>query len=68
MKSKDELIKDLNKSRQAYHDGMDRYSTCPICGRSFRFDQCPHNISEAEDRLFENYVGALVRLELLKIA
>lgn len=67
MKTKDKLIKELNASRKAYHEGADVKGKCPICGRLFRFTDCPHNVSEVDDRLFENYVKSIVKLELLSL-
>jgi galactose-1-phosphate uridylyltransferase len=35
-----------------------RGSRCPICKKSFRHG-CDHSVTEAETRLFENYIKAI---------
>ena len=34
---------------------------CPLCGKKFIGSDCKHNIAEANDRLFENYIKEIWR-------
>lgn len=41
-----------------------RGDKCPICGKGFRSDACPHSVEEAEDHLEEQLVRSIVRDEI----
>lgn len=46
-----------------------RGSLCPICKKEFRDqDACPHSIAQAEERLDQDYIHAVVRYELAMAA
>jgi hypothetical protein len=41
-----------------------RGDDCPICGREFRSDDCPHSVVQVESALQQREVARLVRLAL----
>ena len=43
-----------------------RSSKCPLCGKLFKSDECPHSIVEAHQRLDENYIRAIFNLNPTK--
>ncbi len=52
----------MNKIQQARHKWKDfsaRGSKCPVCRKDFRYG-CRHSISEAKERLFEDYIRAIL--------
>jgi len=48
----------IKKAKKRMEEFDPRGSKCPICKRNFR-KGCAHSVSEATDRLFEDYVHAI---------
>lgn len=49
----------IKHARKKMEEFSARGSLCPICKASFRRG-CSHSVKQAEDRLFENYINAII--------
>ena len=55
----------VKKAREKISTWSARGGKCPICQKQFRYG-CNHSISQAEDRLQENLINAIIEKRLTR--
>lgn len=53
------MTKKVKRVKERMNSFSARGSICPICKKPFRHG-CNHSVEQAKDRLFQNYVKAIV--------